>query len=241
MKPTTVNKWLNINRILPAPLCLLCGQTHSRSSLICDGCKADLPWLDGQCAQCAQPLPGDNHQRRCGRCLKKPPRFQLTRAPFLYDPPIDRLVNDLKNHARLEVIDLMAKLFVDHFRLQIEQRPPELIIPVPLHTKRLYSRGYNQAAELAERIARLINLPFCKDSCRRLIDTPHQQGLSAENRQKNLHRCFEVKPTIEASRIAIVDDVMTTGATANALATKLRQQGAEHIEIWCLARTPSRR
>ncbi|OMH38223.1 ComF family protein [Motiliproteus sp. MSK22-1] len=242
------------------PLCLLCGLPCSPGSQICTGCKTDLPWLQDHCIRCAEPLPKTstellkpdearrkqtnqsriNSQKICGRCQKDPPAFDRTLAPFQYEEPIKQLIATLKNKGRLDIIELAAELFTEHLRDRITQQPPQLIVPVPLHRNRLYSRGYNQAAEWAERLSEKLDIPYDKRSCRRLINTPHQQGLSAAARRKNLRHCFHITSPLGVERVAIVDDVMTTGSTVNALAHKLKDAGVTHVEIWCFARTPAR-
>ena len=260
MTTNKVNYRLFLDLLFSKPLCLLCGLPCSPDSQICLGCKKDLPWLQNHCRLCAQPLPKTstelhkldevtrkqtnqswtNSQRICGRCLKNPPAFDRILAPFQYEEPIKQLIATLKNKGRLDIFELAAGLFCEHLSDQIAQQPPQLIVPVPLHRNRLYSRGYNQAAEWAERLSEKLNIPCDKRSCRRLINTPHQQGLTAAARRKNLQHCFHIASPPEVDRIAIVDDVVTTGSTVNALAHKLKDAGVSHVEIWCFARTPTR-
>ena len=245
---------------LSKSLCLICGLHSAPNELICAGCKADLPWLQDHCKQCAQPLPcqplscaqlpskksieahksGSSSQIICGRCLKDPPAFDSTLVPFQYEQPIKQLVTSLKNKGQLDTIELAAQLFTEHLKDRISHQPPQLIVPVPLHLKRLYSRGYNQATELASRLSQILDIPCDKRSCRRILNTPHQQGLNATARRQNLRHCFNIAATFQAERVAIVDDVMTTGSTVNALAYKLKEAGVSHVEIWCFARTPTR-
>lgn len=227
--------------ILNSSACLLCGHSLHDGQLICQGCHSDLHWLIGACPQCAEPLPNkanDSALPCCGKCLHKAPHFNQTLAPLQYLFPINFLVSQLKHQAKPDLLQLCSDLFLHRFEEKILAQPPQLIIPVPLHRNRLYQRGYNQATEWARYLSKQLNIPVDQDLCTRLLDTPHQQGLTAKQRHRNLARAFRVKPH-KVRSVAIVDDVMTTGTTLNCLAKELRKSGITHIENWCLARTPS--
>ncbi|WP_372747511.1 ComF family protein [Litorivivens sp.] len=209
--------------------CQLCLGATDRPSEICSGCEAELPWLTRRCDRCALPLttPGI-----CGQCLKRPPLFDACYASWEYGFPIDTLISRFKYHGDRTTGALLSELSV----------PPltaDLLIPVPMHWRRQFARGYNQTEDIARHWSRATAIPAC-NALKRCKDTPPQQGLSASARRKNLAGAFTViRPELIRGRtIGLVDDVLTTGATANTLAAILRRAGATSITVCCLARTP---
>jgi ComF family protein len=114
---------------------------------------------------------------------------------------------------------------------------PELIIPVPLHEKRLKERGYNQSLEIARPIARQLKIPLAISVCDRIKHTPPQSSLSKYERQQNLHGAFSIHRTIPVKHVVIFDDVVTTGSTVVELGKILHQAGIERVDVWCVART----
>ncbi len=242
MLSPAVDFWLYFEHFVFSSSCLLCRQPTTDQPLICAACKADLPWLAHHCRQCAEPLSRSKVATAvplvCGRCLQQPPAFDRTLAALQYQFPVNRLIASLKQRARLDILELATELFVDRFESQIIEDPPQLIIPVPLHGRRLYQRGYNQAAEWSRRLSKRLAIPCDSQRCQRVIDTPHQQGLSARQRRLNLRRAFVVKQPAAFEHVAIVDDVMTTGTTLDLLAQVLKHSGVRRVDAWCLARTP---
>ncbi|MEX1032303.1 MAG: ComF family protein [Cellvibrionaceae bacterium] len=217
--------------------CLLCSDPHAESSL-CNACRADLPWLDCACMHCALPLPED--AELCGRCLTTSPSFDRCRAAFRYTSPIDRLIGQFKNQRHLGAGKLLSHLLADEIRLVTDdQGLPELIAPVPLHWRRQLQRGFNQAAFVAEALARELNIPLVA-AAKRCRATPKQQQLNRKQRLRNLDCAFVINEELVRDRqVAIVDDVVTTGATAEALGRQLKKAGARRVEVWALARTPA--
>jgi ComF family protein len=136
------------------------------------------------------------------------------------------------------LIELLAKDLPSNLNSTTMTTLPEVLIPVPLHVHRLRQRGYNQALEIARHLSRQLQIPLDTYSCQRVLDTPHQQGLSATERKRNLKQAFRVNKPLGYRHVALIDDVMTTGTTLNILAALLRRQGVERIDNWCLARTP---
>jgi len=173
----------------------------------------------------------------CGRCGDRPP-FAATRAAYLYAPPLDRLVQELKFAGRLGHARLLGELLAAHLQA-VGTPPPEMVIPVPLHPRRLRTRGYNQARELARPVARRLDVPLCAHAARRLRDTAAQSDLDAAARRRNVRGAFAVDAGVAGRRVALVDDVVTTGNTVTELARALVAAGAERVEVWCLARAPS--
>ncbi len=174
----------------------------------------------------------------CGRCLKRRPAFVSTWAPFVYAPPLSGLLTGFKFAGDLAAGRVLAELALEHWCRQAPARP-QALLPVPLHVDRLRERGYNQALELARPLARGSGIPLLPDTLRRERATPAQSGLSALARRRNLNGAFRVRDgTVLPAHVAVVDDVMTTGATAQECALALRRAGVGRVDIWAIARAP---
>jgi len=223
--------------------CRLCRLPAAARWPLCQPCLGDLRTNDACCARCAIPLPpaaGETLPRYCGACLRAPPPFQRVVAPWLYSEELAYLIHCWKYRGERRLTALLAGLWL--------QRVPEpggvdLMVPVPLHWRRLWRRGFNQSELLCHQWRRaspaLAAVPVDHRLVRRRRATATQSGLTAARRAVNLRRAFTVEGACANLRIAIVDDVLTTGATAASLARALRRAGASHVEVWCLARTPA--
>jgi ComF family protein len=192
-----------------------------------------------RCSRCALPLARAGAP--CGACLRAAPPFEASVAAVDYRYPWDRLLARLKFSAALDLAPALASL-LDAARRRIDAPPPELLVPVPLARARLRERGFNQAWEIARR------LPVASASARpdlllRVKDTEHQPGLVREQREANVGDAFAVEPRhaarLRGADVAIVDDVMTSGATAAELARTLLRAGAARVRVWVVARTPA--
>ncbi len=216
-------------------ICLLCSERVATNNEFCDACEASLPRLYNGCEQCAVPLAeASAAQHRCGACQQHPPAFHRALAPFVYAAPIDRLIQDLKYRQRLETARLLGARLADY----VASRDPEIdvIVPVPLHAKRLRERGYNQSLEIARPVAEQLGLRLDYQSGQRTRATPPQTSLPPKARQRNVRNAFKVTGSFKGARVAVLDDVMTTGHTVNAFATCLKKAGAKSIELWVVAR-----
>ena len=221
--------------------CEVCGSWDG--SGLCSDCRCRFADQGPACCpRCALPSPGGQD---CGACLRRPPAFVGCVAAVPYAFPWDRLVVRLKFQAQPELAGLLADLMQ---RALAAPRPgPALpavqcVLPVPLSPARLAERGYNQAWELARRLARRQGLPARADLLLRLRDTPHQVGLSRRERERNLRDAMWVDPragSVAGLQLALVDDVLTTGGTAAAATLALRAAGAASVQVWVLARTPA--
>lgn len=223
-----------------AACCPLCDNPAAMPGL-CPGCLADLPWNRSACRRCALPLP--DGQDLCADCGRRPPLQLRTLAPLRYEFPADHLVTGLKYRRRLDHARLLGRLLCDAVLADGSAPRPELILPMPLHAGRLAERGYNQALEIARPLARALALPLETRLLRRDKAAPPQMSLDAEARLGNLRQAFALDAKQLArlgriSRIALVDDVMTTGTTLAEAAHPLQQAGIAHIEFWVVARTP---
>lgn len=177
----------------------------------------------------------------CGACLREPPPFEHTVCAADYGFPWDRLIADFKFNAREDLAGPLAQLL--HEAVQASASPaPDLVLPVPVSPERLVERGYNQAWELARRAARLQGRPARHDVLLRPLATAHQAELTRAQRQRNLAAAFMVDPrergALQGRRVVLVDDVMTTGATAREAARTLLRAGTAAVDLWMLARTP---
>lgn len=220
------------NQALGPPICQLCG-ARGIGPEICAGCYRDLPRAHQSCPICARPvlLPGT-----CSRCLRRAPAYDRARVPFVYGFPVNRLIHRLKYggiqcHARLlgEITGHALKRVVP---------APEAIIPVPLHPARLRRRGFDQARVIAAHVGRVTGVTVRGGLCRRRRDTPPLWPLPPEERRKVLRGAFECRD-LPPTRVALFDDILTTGSTAEALAGTLRAAGSREIEIWAVARSPA--
>lgn len=211
--------------------CLLCGEAAIGVAL-CRPCLADLPWhASSACPVCALPTPGGE---RCGACLKHPPAFDATRAMLDFQFPVDALLRRYKYAGFLSMAELMGCLLAAQVR---DVCRPDLVIPMPLHPSRLQQRGFNQAAEIARVVCAQAALPLELHACSRTRATPPQAGLALPARRKNMRGAFACAADLSGKRIALLDDVMTTGASLNELARCIKDAGAAHVECWVVART----
>jgi ComF family protein len=210
------------------PLCRHCEARFAFERPRCDGCA--LPWL-------AAPADG---AARCVRCRLAPPPWSRVVTGVDYGYPWDRQLADLKFHRRLEPLAaLLGPLLA---RLDDARGSGVRVVAVPLARERLRERGYKQSWELARRLARALALEARADALFRVRDTGHQLGLRRGARAANLQGAFVVTPRHAAwlrdAHIALVDDVLTTGATARAAVRTLRAAGAHDVQVWVVARTP---
>ncbi|QXI38881.1 ComF family protein [Pseudomonas xantholysinigenes] len=232
---TLVYNWLNINQT-----CLLCDELAQQPYALCMACEQELPWLRDQCRRCALPLAMSG--LACNSCRRRSPPFHRVIAAWEYRFPVDTLISRFKHNSQWPLGRLLAQLLghaLEHHYSEGLSRPDRLL-PVPLARRRLRQRGFNQAAMLARWLARHLNLPCDEHLLVRSRDTPAQQALGAQARRRNLRQAFALLPgaQVEGLHLAVVDDVLTTGATAQAIAQLLRKAGAQRVDIYCLARTP---
>ena len=231
MLVTLFNTWVRNVHAWAGQDCLLCGEESGRE-LLCAACIAELPALPESCPRCALPSPA---AAVCGSCLNGPPHFDATLALWRYEFPCDTLVQALKYRARLALAGFFAR--------SLASRPlPEVdvVLPMPLHPKRLAERGFNQALEIARGLARNLGRPIAPRGVLRVKDTLPQTELPYEERAKNVRGAFLCKLDLSGASVAVLDDVMTTGATLNELARALKRAGATRVENLVIARTVPR-
>lgn len=228
----------NIQSILFPFRCLLCGAKGAREMDLCPDCRNSLPHNHQPCALCAEPLsPGAPASSLCGQCIKNPPVFGKVYAPLLYQPPVDHLIQRLKFGYKLAAGRLLGQLLADHLLANQYERP-ELLLPVPLDNKQLGIRGFNQSAELAAHLSRKLQIPWNSRLLRKTRPTREQSGLNKKDRKANLRSCFAFDNRAEYQHVAIVDDVLTTGTTAEEISKLLLKKGVTRVDVLAVARTP---
>ena len=177
----------------------------------------------------------------CGRCVRVPPHFNSAIAAVDYAHPWDRLISDFKYRDGLDLGEALCALLIAA-QQRFADEAPDWLLPVPLGAQRLRERGYNQSWELARRCARQLGCRTGASMLLRIRDTPHQLSLPRERRLANVRGAFALEPTrrteVVGLRIALIDDVMTTQATANELSRVLLDAGAQSVQVWVVARTP---
>ena len=218
------------SKFMPIP-CLLCG-TSNQGDCICQACNDSLPRLGHVCPRCASPL---QQSILCGHCLNKPPEQDASFSLFRYQPAIDQLIAALKYQDTLALSRFFAVQMAD--QLKGRRFLPQVLIPIPLHPRRLRERGYNQSLELAKHLSKQLAIPVRHSILSRIRDTKPQASLPFSERKKNINHAFQITNIDIPPYIALIDDVLTTGHTANSAVKVLRQAGAKHVEVWTIART----
>ncbi len=216
------------------PVCLFCGRAGQPGLDCCAGCQADLPRPPGSCRRCAISLPGNT--LLCGQCSRNPPAYDQAVAAFDYLPPLDGLIQRFKFSRDLAAGRVLARLMAAELAWRRTPRP-DLVIPVPLHARRRFRRGYNQSALLARDLCRhFAGLPWV-EALARTRPTAAQSDLPAEARQGNVRRAFACRNLPPGTgHAALLDDVMTTGSTVAECARELKRSGVRRVDVWVLAR-----
>ena len=221
-------RWLH-DWALPSA-CVLCAAHLPARQFLCPDCDAALPWLGPACVRCATPLP---YAGVCGPCQQQAPGYERAVAALRYEAPVAQWVQQLKFHRALAHARLMGELLAR----RLPAAPAiDAIVPVPLHARRLRGRGFNQALEIARPIAAAFNLPLLTDALVRRSATAAQTELPRARRRANVRKAFAARDSVNGLRIAVVDDVMTTGSTLTAVAMALKRAGAKEVHAWVVAR-----
>ncbi len=228
--------------------CYLCD--GSATAPVCAGCVAAFPPLPAaRCPCCALPAAAG---QRCGRCLTQPPHYDTTVAALAYGDPLDHAVQAFKYHHALGLSHFLAGLLdaavsaagvskadteADADAHTAADARVDLIIPLPLAPARLSERGFNQALELARPIAARRRIALNARAVRRIRNTPPQAQLPWSERARNIKGAFVCDLPLRGMRVAVVDDVMTTGASLDEMARVLKDAGAAYVTNWVVART----
>lgn len=216
--------------------CLLCAQPALDGSL-CQRCFDHLPWLGDHCQCCALPLSSTHHATEliCGECLSKPPAFAATYSPLIYQGDAHLLLHHLKANVDSAVFPLIGRLFAQH--LPALPMSLDLLLPVPLHPRRLFWRGFNQAHRIAFELGDRYSITVSHRHLTRNHHQAAQQGKSRRQRLGAMSALFTAT-ALEGKTVALVDDVMTTGATLRAAAKACKRAGADAVYCLVVARTP---
>lgn len=227
-------KLWSITQTLRLPsICVLCNQYHKNATAVCASCIAFIKPIGPCCQYCACPLP-DADYPICGQCIKTPPHFDKALIAYTFEEPLRGLLHQFKYHNGLYLRSFLIQLMLHSWKETTVM--PQCLIPVPMHPQRLRKRGFNQAAILAKSLSRALNIPYDVHRCKKRLNTAPQASLDGEQRQKNLRHAFTVEP-LPYEHVMLVDDLLTTGSTANELAHTLKKSGVKRVDIWCCART----
>jgi ComF family protein len=207
---------------------------------ICGHCLDILPFNRHACRRCALPLPGEAPPHSlCGECQRKPPPFDSAVAALRYEAPVDDLVGGFKYHGRLALGRTLGDILADCVSgARSGAEPPDLLVPIPAGRDRLRERGFNQAAELARHLSARLGIPWSSRLLVRCGAALPQRGLGRDQRRRNLRGNLALAGE-PPGRVALVDDVITTGATAAEASRVLRRGGTGLVEVWAVARTPA--
>ncbi len=216
--------------ILPLRCCL-CMQPDQNG--FCHQCQLLLPWLGCACLKCGAALPSEGI---CGKCQTKPAGIQSATIPFRYIDPISHQIHSLKYQRKLTVAPALGKMLAIQV-IKNMSRLPDALLPVPLHINRIKQRGFNQAGLIAESTGKLLGIPVDYGIICRTKDTVSQTSLDQGARAKNMLEAFAVHVNGRYDAVAVIDDVITSGATINAICTELRLNGYNNISAWAIAKT----
>ena len=229
------NQFTQLKNWLFPGTCYACAKELKRESpRFCTSCLESLPYLDNACHRCGEPL--FYSDSACGKCLSRLPTFDQCFCPFIYETPISKQIQELKFSDHPKNISGIADLFLQELDAK-QIALPEAIISVPMHVKGLRKRGFNQSLELAKITAKKLDIPLLSDHIKKIKDTERQTKQKLEQRRKNLSGCFMSIKKIEHKHVAIIDDVVTTGSTAEEISKILKKNGVDYIQVWGIAKT----
>lgn len=243
-----------------ATACLVCLALPAQRRGFCTACEEELPWQPPGCYRCAVALPGQwaNGPATepagaagplyvtgplCSRCNLQAPAFNRCHCTFAYESPVSVMIRQFKDRAGFPEFRALSSCFIEHFLHYHEDTAtplPDLLLPVPMHSSRIQARGFNQALLLAKRLSRRTGIPVLDNSCHRQHRSSSQRGLNAGQRLHNMQGIFSMPQRLALTpgkRLAIIDDVVTTTATAQAMATVMQDCDAASIDVWALARS----
>lgn len=221
-----------IKRHLPyvAKICTLCQQYHDNTHAVCEFCQDLFTPLGLTCQRCAIPITTGS---RCSKCLISTAYIDRVIVAYAYKEPLRTLLHRFKYQQGLYLQTVLIHLLQ---QAPFDVSSTDCLMPVPIHPQRLRQRGFNQAGLLAKRLAKHYDLPYLANRCKRVVNSLPQARLDNRQRQSNLKNAFRAT-AIPYTRVTLIDDLYTTGSTANEIAKILKEQGVLKVDIWCCART----
>lgn len=230
---------INLCKLLIPQMCYLCkcSLNPNNSLIICLECEQSLPEIGACCSKCSVPLNGREHL--CGHCLNNRRYWSQCYAAFQYKHPIDSLIHQFKYKNRVVLSSTLASFIYNSIENHYEHYP-DILTYVPMHHKRLAERGYNHSKLLSKKVSKQLFIPTIS-LLLKTTDTSSQTTLNSKQRKSEMTNSFEINTSIDKSiytnkSIAIIDDVVTTGATSSEMAKILLQYGAKEVHIWCIVR-----
>lgn len=221
-----------LDYLLPSH-CLLC-HAASKNNIVCPACAAELPVLaPTHCPHC---LETTSYGERCGRCLAQPPFFDGVFATYAYAFPLDKLVQAYKYQQQLALAGWFAAQLADLLAPQQAEHDWTTLIPLPLHRRRLAERGFNQALEIARPLSKRLGIPCAANGLARIRAGAPQASLPLKERLHHLRGAFACPRDYRQQRVLLLDDVLTSGSTANECARVLKQRGAASVHVAVIAR-----
>ncbi len=218
--------------------CVLCRRRTGRDIDLCAECEQAFERNVPACPVCAEPMPTDA-AGPCAACVVAPPPWQRTVAPFTYESPLSRLIAGLKSGNGVRQARILGAVLAPFVRAAYRDAPlPEALLPMPLTRRRLRQRGFNQAELLADALGRRVGVPRLRRRLVRIRNAPPQRSLPRSARLGNVRGAFAVRRPLRSRRVALLDDVTTTGATVRAASEALLGAGAEEVHVWVAAKTP---
>ncbi|MGX9892656.1 MULTISPECIES: ComF family protein [unclassified Wolbachia] len=217
-------------------VCVSCECIINKSYDLCSECNKKINFLTKHyCNVCGVVIPDSFYT--CGKCISNPPPFKVLRSVFAYDEHSKNMIINFKFFDNLNYMKVYAKWMYKANKDMFQNA--EVIIPIPLHKIRLFKRKYNQAALLAKELSKLSHLSYTPFAIKRIRHTVPQAGLSLKQREKNLRKAFKISNSeiIKNKIVVLVDDVVTTGATARSCSQEILNSGAKEVRVLSLART----
>jgi len=212
--------------------CALCHALQAETQSLCRSCLKDLPCIESSCHICGMPLSSSD---TCGSCIILPTVLDKTICAYRYAYPLDLLIKRYKYKQKMDLILPLVSVLSEKI-LANSEALPEVIVPVPLHFNRLFKRGFNQSLEISKILSRIINVPVDNNLIARVRDTTPQFKLTSKQRKSNLKGAFKITTGRTYQSLAIVDDIITSGATGDEIAQLFHRSGIKQIQLWALAR-----
>ncbi len=233
-----VNKWLKIVQQIASacyPLanqCVLCLQPSRTPYALCKACETYLPWIKNGCARCGIALIND--KAYCPHCIQKTPPYERLSALFDYEWPVNTFLGKLKYGGNLPFGKILGHLLASHLS---PSALVDTVVALPLHPHRQKERGFNQCLELAQIVAKQLNLPLDRRSCTKITNTTSQALLTGSARLALTANAFKIAKEFKAKHVLVIEDVVTTQTTVNAFTMALKNHGVSTVEIWSVCRT----